>query len=82
MVARFLSVMAATPTRRARISFGAQIRWADLGAVLMIFGLSRLAFYAAGLFGLAFLPRAPGWAGQIDLTRYPLLAYAVLGQQL
>jgi hypothetical protein len=74
MVTRFLSVVAAAPDRRVRPSFGAQIRWADFGTVLLIFILSRVAFYAAGLLGLAFLPRAPKWSGQIDLTGYPLLA--------
>lgn len=74
MVTRLFSVVRAAPARHAWSwsIFGA--RWADLGTVLVIFALSRLAFYGAALFALAFMPRAPGWSGQIELTRYPLLA--------
>lgn len=74
MVARLFSAVRAAPARRARSWPVSSARWADLGSVLIIFALSRLAFYGAALFALAFLPRAPGWSGQIELTRYPLLA--------
>ncbi len=74
MVVRLFNIVVTAPARRARISFPTHLRWADLGTVLMIFALSRLAFYGAALFALSFLPRSAAWAGQIDLTRYPLLA--------
>lgn len=74
MVARFWTIVVATPARRARIAIPTQVRWRDLGMVFIIFLFSRLAFYAAALFALSFMPRAPAWAGQIELTRYPLIA--------
>jgi Gpi18-like mannosyltransferase len=74
MVTRLFSAVVTAPARRARIGIGGRICWADLGIVLLIFGLSRAAFYVAALFGLALLPRAPQWSGQVELTGAPLLA--------
>lgn len=74
MVARLFSVVIAAPARRAQSRLGARFRWDDLGIVLLIFAASRLAFYGAAFFGLAFMSRAPAWPGQIELTGYPLVA--------
>jgi hypothetical protein len=74
MMTRLFSVVVAAPARRAHNRLGSSTIWADLRIVLLIFGLSRVAFYGAALFGLALLPRAPRWSGQIELSGAPLLA--------